>query len=136
MEIEFRGTKGTLYLFSDGYEIVPDEITPNEFPARTPLDRRVRARLPHGREADHRAGEGDRRPRRHERPRAQLPRLRPQPGGLRVRHRDRPSEHVGHAHRQHRAQDAIVPGVGREAERFTNSTEANALLSYGIGRRT
>ncbi len=36
VEIEFRGTKGTLYLFSDGYEIVPDEITPNEFPARTP----------------------------------------------------------------------------------------------------
>jgi predicted dehydrogenase len=39
VEIEFRGTKGTLYLFSDGYEIVPDEITPNEFPARTPIDR-------------------------------------------------------------------------------------------------
>jgi predicted dehydrogenase len=41
IEIEFRGTKGTLYLFSDGYEIVPDEITPNEFPARTPLDRQL-----------------------------------------------------------------------------------------------
>jgi predicted dehydrogenase len=39
VEIEFRGTKGTLYLFSDGYEVVPDEITPNEFPARTPADR-------------------------------------------------------------------------------------------------
>jgi predicted dehydrogenase len=39
VEIEFRGTKGTLYLFSDGYEVVPDEITPNEFPARTPVDR-------------------------------------------------------------------------------------------------
>lgn len=38
-EIEFRGTKGTLYLLSNGYEIVPDSITPNEFPARTPLDR-------------------------------------------------------------------------------------------------
>jgi predicted dehydrogenase len=41
VEIEFRGTKGTMYLFSDGYEIVPDDITPNEFPARTPVDRRV-----------------------------------------------------------------------------------------------
>ena len=41
VEIEFRGTKGTLYLFSDGYEIVPDDITPNEFPARTPVDRRL-----------------------------------------------------------------------------------------------
>jgi predicted dehydrogenase len=39
VEIEFRGTKGTMYLYSDGYEIVPDEITANEFPARTPLDR-------------------------------------------------------------------------------------------------
>jgi predicted dehydrogenase len=52
------------------------------------------------------------RPRRHERPRAELSRLHSQPGGLRVRHRNRTSEHVGHAHRQHRAQDALVPGVG------------------------
>ena len=40
-EIEFRGTKGTLYLQSNGYEVVPDNITPNEFPARTPLDRTI-----------------------------------------------------------------------------------------------
>jgi predicted dehydrogenase len=39
VEIEFRGTKGTMYLFSNGYEIVPDDITPNEFPARSPIDR-------------------------------------------------------------------------------------------------
>jgi len=38
-EIEFRGTKGTLYLLSNGYEIVPDSITPNEFPARNPANR-------------------------------------------------------------------------------------------------
>jgi predicted dehydrogenase len=38
-EIEFRGTKGTLYVMGNGYEIVPDSITPNEFVARTPLDR-------------------------------------------------------------------------------------------------
>ena len=41
VEIEFRGTKGTLYLYSDGYEIVPDAITPNEFPARTPVNRQL-----------------------------------------------------------------------------------------------
>jgi predicted dehydrogenase len=40
-EIEFRGTKGTLYLQSNGYEIVPDAITPNEIPARTPVDRNI-----------------------------------------------------------------------------------------------
>jgi predicted dehydrogenase len=38
-EIEFRGTKGTLYITGNGYEVVPDLITPNEFPARTPTDR-------------------------------------------------------------------------------------------------
>jgi predicted dehydrogenase len=40
-EIEFRGTKGTLYLRENGYEIAPDEITPNAFPARSPVDRRL-----------------------------------------------------------------------------------------------
>jgi predicted dehydrogenase len=40
-EIEFRGTKGTLYFRTDGYEIVPEAITPNEFAARTPVDRTV-----------------------------------------------------------------------------------------------
>ncbi len=39
VEIEFRGTKGTMFVYSNGWEIVPDEITPNEFPARTPVDR-------------------------------------------------------------------------------------------------
>jgi predicted dehydrogenase len=40
-EIEFRGTKGTLYLQGNGYEVVPDVVTPNAFPIRTPLDRNV-----------------------------------------------------------------------------------------------
>jgi predicted dehydrogenase len=38
-EIEFRGTKGTLYFRTDGYEVVPEVVTPNEFTARTPVDR-------------------------------------------------------------------------------------------------
>ena len=38
-EIEIRGTKGTLYLKGNSYEVVPDSISPNEFFARTPLDR-------------------------------------------------------------------------------------------------
>ena len=38
-EIEFRGTKGTLYVHSTGYDVVPEAITPNEFAARTPVDR-------------------------------------------------------------------------------------------------
>ncbi len=38
-EIEFRGTKGTLYVQSNGYEVVPEMITQEEFPARSPLTR-------------------------------------------------------------------------------------------------
>jgi predicted dehydrogenase len=38
-EIEFRGTKGTMYFSTSGYEIVPEAITPNEFAARSPIDR-------------------------------------------------------------------------------------------------
>lgn len=40
-EIEFRGTKGTMYFRPSGYEIVPEMVTPNEFAARTPLDRSI-----------------------------------------------------------------------------------------------
>ncbi len=40
-EIEYRGTKGTLYLKSNGWEVVPENITPNEFPRRTPMDRNI-----------------------------------------------------------------------------------------------
>jgi len=38
-EMEFRGTKGTLYLIGNGYEVVPEAISPDVFPARTPLTR-------------------------------------------------------------------------------------------------
>jgi len=40
-EIEFRGTKGTLYLYGNGWEVMPDAITPNAFPVRMPIDRKV-----------------------------------------------------------------------------------------------
>jgi predicted dehydrogenase len=38
-ELELRGTLGTLYLFGDGYEVYPDPISEDEFPARSPLTR-------------------------------------------------------------------------------------------------
>ncbi|HEY5911060.1 MAG TPA: Gfo/Idh/MocA family oxidoreductase [Verrucomicrobiae bacterium] len=38
-EVEIRGTKGTLYLFGNGYDVVPDKITENEFPANSPIAR-------------------------------------------------------------------------------------------------
>jgi predicted dehydrogenase len=38
-EVEVRGTKGTLYLFGNGYDVHPDPISEDEFPARSPLTR-------------------------------------------------------------------------------------------------
>jgi predicted dehydrogenase len=38
-EVELRGTQGTLYLFSNGYEVVPDAVKDRPFPARSPVDR-------------------------------------------------------------------------------------------------
>lgn len=38
-EVEIRGTLGTLYLLGNGYTVVPDAISDDEFPARTPLTR-------------------------------------------------------------------------------------------------
>ncbi len=38
-EIEFRGTKGTLYLQNNGYEVVPEVVTQNEFSVRRPDNR-------------------------------------------------------------------------------------------------
>lgn len=43
-EVELRGTKGTLYLFGDGYEVVPDNISDDEVPARSPLNRQQDSR--------------------------------------------------------------------------------------------
>ncbi len=134
VEIEFRGTKGTLYLYSDGYEIVPDVITPNEFPARTPVDRQlergyrvgakpqIEPRSRTGGDADTVA------------PRAQLPRLREEPRGLQLRHRDRPSQHIGHAHRQHRAQDEVVPGVGPRGRAVHEQREGERASELSLSR--
>ncbi|HNQ72706.1 MAG TPA: Gfo/Idh/MocA family oxidoreductase [Verrucomicrobiota bacterium] len=40
-EIEYRGTKGTLYQFNRSWEVVPDALTSHAFPVRTPVDRQV-----------------------------------------------------------------------------------------------
>ena len=40
-EMELRGTKGTMYLFGNKWEIVPEKVTDMEVSARTPLDRKT-----------------------------------------------------------------------------------------------
>ena len=43
-ELELRGTLGTLYLHGDGYEVVADPISQDEFPALSPLTRQQDSR--------------------------------------------------------------------------------------------
>ncbi len=43
-QVELRGTLGTLYLFGDGYDVVPDAISNDEFPAQSPVARELGAR--------------------------------------------------------------------------------------------
>jgi predicted dehydrogenase len=38
-EVELRGTQGTLYLYGNGYEVVPELVSEDEIPARSPLTR-------------------------------------------------------------------------------------------------
>jgi predicted dehydrogenase len=130
IEIEFRGTKGTLSLFGDGFEIVPDEITPNEFPARTPLDRQY--------ERGYRVGA-----------KAEIQPMKRTGGDANTVHHTRnfldcvKSRAACHCDIEtgHRSTSATLLGNvairsraylewDREAERFTNHTDANKLLTY------
>jgi predicted dehydrogenase len=130
VEIEFRGTKGTLYLYSNGYEIVPDEITPNEFPARTPVNRAY--------EKSYRVGAkplieplkkmgGDADTRHHTRNFLD-----------RVKDRGRCSCDIEIGHRS--TSTTLIANIAhktksylewdREAEKFTNNADANRYLTY------
>jgi predicted dehydrogenase len=128
-EVEFRGTKGTLYLNTNGYEVVPDVILVNEFPARTPTDRL--------KERGYRTGGKP------------LIEAKKVPGRILdseharnfldcVRSRKRPNCDVEFGHRATTA--PLIANIAHrtkaylewdaKAERFTNSEAANKLLRY------
>jgi predicted dehydrogenase len=130
VEIEFRGTKGTLYLFSDGYEIVPDELTPNEFPARTPLDRQyergyrtgAKALIGSAKVTGGRADTSD-----HARNFLDCVRSRAACAcDIETGHRSTTATLIGNI--AHKTRSYLE--WNREAERFTNNAEANAFLGY------
>ena len=126
-EIEFRGTKGTLYLKSTGYEVVADKISPNEFFARTPLDR-SQDHWQRGRTTD-RSEERSRRC-RHKTSRAQLPRLREDRKetncDIEVGHRSTSAPLIGNIAYKMKA----FLEWDAKAERFFNNDAANKMLSY------
>jgi predicted dehydrogenase len=128
-EIEFRGTKGTLYFRLNGYEVVPEVVTPNEFVARTPLDRekerayRVGAKpAMEGKRVDGQIRDAD-----HARNFLDC-----------VKSRKTPTCDVEFGHRCTTA--ALVAGIAHRTrsylewdaklERFTNNPQANDWLSY------
>jgi predicted dehydrogenase len=130
VEIEFRGTKGTLYLYSDGYEIVPDVITPNEFPARTPVDRQLERGYRVGAkpqiEARSRTG-GDADTVHHARNFLDCVKSRAACHcDIETGHRSTSATLIANV--AHKTKSYLE--WDRAAERFTNNEKANALLSY------
>lgn len=130
-EVEIRGTKGTLYLQSNGFEVVPDAVTPNEFPARSPINRA-----------------GDRRWRTGEKPMIEPKKVTSTDSSSTVPHarnfldcvKSRQKCHCD-IETGHRSTSATLIGNialktkaylewDAQAERFTNHPDANKLLSY------
>ncbi len=128
-EIEFRGTKGTLYLFGNGYEVVPESVTPNEFAARSPIDRNLEKNWRAGAkamiEAKKASGRAD--TAAHARNFLDCVRSRKECHcDIEVGHRDTTAAILGNiAHKT----KALLEWDGK-AEKFTNHEAANKLLSY------
>ena len=128
-EIEFRGTKGTMYFRTNGYEIVPEVVTPNEFAARTPLDRTIEKGWRVGAKAQIEAKKVDGviRDADHARNFLDCVKSRKTPTcDVEVGHRCTTAAliaNIAHRSKAYLEWDA-------KAERFTNNDAANKLLSY------
>ncbi len=127
-EIEFRGTKGTLYLKGNGYEVVPDAMSPNEFFARTPLDRSLdNWRKGSKPDIEAKKSEGDANTTHHARNFLDCVRSRKETNcDIEVGHRSTSAPLIGNiAYKQ----KAFLEWDGK-IEKFTNNAAANKLLSY------
>ena len=128
-EIEFRGTKGTLYLHGSGYEVVPDKIGVNEFPARTPVDRAYERRWRVGERTliEPKKESGDSDTARHARNFIDCVKSREQCHcDIETGHRSTSATliaNIAHKTRSFLEWDA-------QAERFTNNRRANEFLRY------
>lgn len=128
-EIEFRGTKGTMYIYGDGYEIVPDVLTPNEFTARTPIDRSLERNYRKGAKAEiaPKQGKGDADTAHHARNFLDCVKTRAKCHcDVETGHRDTTAALIGNI--AHKTKSYLE--WDSKAERFTNHTDANKLLSY------
>lgn len=128
-EVEFRGTKGCLYLQWNGYEMVPEIITPNEFPARTPLDRAESKAYRKGAKAEiePKKGTGGDSTALHARNFLDCVRSRAKCNcDIETAHRDTSAALIGNIAFKTKS---LLEWDGK-SEKFTNNTEANKHLSY------
>ncbi len=127
-EIEFRGTKGTLYLQSNGYEVVPDALSPNEFFARTPLDRSLdRWNKGAAPQIEAKKGAGDADTRHHARNFLDCVKSRAQANcDIEIGHRSTSAPLLGNIAFKTKS----FLEWDAKAERFTNNEAANKLLRY------
>jgi predicted dehydrogenase len=128
-EVEFRGTRGTLYVRADGYEVVPDVLSPHEIPARRPTDRGIERTYRKGARAviapKKAAGKADTAD--HARNFLDCVRSRQRCHcDIETGHRSTTAALVGNL--AHKLRSYLQ--WNGQAERFTNSEPANKLLSY------
>jgi predicted dehydrogenase len=128
-QIEFRGTKGTMYVQANGYELVPEALPAGEFPVFNPVDRKEGMADWKNRQPviAGKKGSGDADTRHHARNFLDC-----------VRSRETCNCDIETGHRNTSA--ALIGNISLRTEsflkwdeakeRFTNSDEANKLLNY------
>lgn len=129
-EIEFRGTKGTLYLNYQSYEVVPEVVTPNEFAARNPANRALERGWRTGAKTQIEPKQGkasQNETAAHARNFLDCMRSRQQCNcDIETGHRSTTAPLIGNI--AHRTRSFLEWDA--KAERFTNNEAANKMLSY------
>jgi predicted dehydrogenase len=128
-EMELRGTKGTIYIHPDRWEVVPEQVTEMTTFARTPLDRQSERAYPASRKPamEPRIAKGSQDTAFHARNFLDCVKSRARTNcDVETGHRSTAATLIANiAHRTH----SYLEWDGR-AERFTNNDEANRFLEY------
>jgi predicted dehydrogenase len=128
-QVEFRGTKGTLYLLQNGYEVVPEALPQGEFPIFNPVDRKqgMVAWRTHEPVMEPKKGSGDQDTKHHARNFLDCVRSREKCNcDIEIGHRDTSAALIGNI--ALRTESYLKWDAA--AEKFTNSDAANKLLDY------
>jgi predicted dehydrogenase len=128
-DVEFRGTKGTLYLVGNGYEIVPEAVPNLEFPVQNPVDRSQGRRYREDRKKliEPKKATGDTDTGRHARNFLDCVKSRqPCVCDIETGHRSTSATLLGNIAYKTRS----FLEWDAKAEQFTNNAQANKLLNY------